>query len=100
MAKEKMSDEEYLRTQLLILATARSVLNMNLHGFLVRIQSAHSLGPIVDPTLYKQAHIDLSKIEKLACALEPFARLARKLGEEEKAAKARGCFHARPIGSG
>ncbi len=84
-----MTDEEYgetqqhAETQQHVVMIATLVKYMDLDGFLERISLAHSVGPILNPTLYRDAIDDMSKIETLADALRTFQATAKEVLEEE-----------------
>lgn len=65
-----MSNEEYIQTQSNIIILAGIVKGLNLDSFISRINEAESIAPITDPTLFKQAGANLSKIKALANALQ------------------------------
>jgi hypothetical protein len=77
-----MTDPEYLSTQQAIIVAAQAVMNVDLDGFLSRIRRAESAGPVLDPTLYRQAQKNLQAVKDLAEALVPFKRAAMKLRTE------------------
>ncbi len=78
-----MTDEEYGETQRQVVMVSVLVNNMDLEGFLERISLAHSAGPILNPTLYRDAMDNISKIESLANALRSFqGKAAEVLGED------------------
>ncbi len=63
-----MTNEEYKATQDLLLQAGRMVDVLDLNGFRDRIRSADSIGSILDPTLYRNAHRNLQAIDELAAA--------------------------------
>lgn len=50
-----MTDPEYLYTQNQVLLLASLAATLDLDTFIARIERAHAVGPIVDPTLYGRA---------------------------------------------
>lgn len=75
---DQMSDETYLFTQQQILLIATLARRLDVSAFLDRITRAHTMGPILDPTLYRTAARGMGQIEELARALQPFAKLAKQ----------------------
>ncbi len=65
-----MTDQEYPQTQEQILLMAYIIKNLDLDGFLKRIATAETLGPIIDPTLYLKAGTGLSEIKQIALAMQ------------------------------
>lgn len=63
-----MTNEEYKATQDLLLQAGRMVDVLDLNGFRDRIRHADSMGSILDPTLYRDAHRNLQAIDELAAA--------------------------------
>lgn len=69
-----MNDVEYRSTQNQLLIVASLVRELDLDGFLERINKAEAIGPIVDPTLYRAAMANLSVIKSLASAANVFRK--------------------------
>lgn len=65
---ERMSDEEYSTTQELLMGICRQISLLDLHGFMARISTAETLGPVMDPRLWIQASDNLDAITDLAQA--------------------------------
>jgi hypothetical protein len=63
-----MSNDEYKATQDLLLQAGRMVDILDLNGFRDRIRHADSIGSVLDPTLYRDAHRNLQAIDELAAA--------------------------------
>lgn len=61
-----MTDEEYQKTQDEIITIATKIEKLDLTSFLERISKANTLGPILDPTAYRDAFDNLRGIEKIA----------------------------------
>ncbi len=64
-----MTNEEYIQTQLQLQALTTILLSMNLEGFLDRIEIADTMGPILDPTLYKKSGTDFRTVQQVARAV-------------------------------
>lgn len=67
-----MTTEEYQRTQNELIAAGKMVERLDLNAFRDRIGTAISVGPVLDPTLYIQAHRNLQAIDELAAAAMRF----------------------------
>lgn len=76
---EKMSDAEYAQTQAQLLALARVVLDMDLAGFLARIETAHAAGPVLNPTLYRRGQERMEAIRRVASAARGLQDEVREL---------------------
>lgn len=63
-----MTNGEYLETQTELLELARRISTLDLDGFLSRIESSHSFGPMIDPTLYREGAPLLRAIQGVALA--------------------------------
>jgi len=61
-----MTDEEYQKTQDEIITIATKIEKLDLTSFLGCISKADTLGPILDPTTYRDAYENLRGIEKMA----------------------------------
>ena len=61
-----MDNEEYLLCQTQVITFAQLILNIPLEEFLEKADRAETLGPIIDPTLWREANIPFSKIVELA----------------------------------
>ena len=77
-----MTREEYQETQEFIMNLARHVQLIDLTEFLNSISLSHAMGPMVDPTLYRDAHDNLSKIERIARAAAEFRRIVMEVRDE------------------
>lgn len=64
-----MTDEEYLTIQHQVGLLSGLIAELDLAGFLDRISLADSIGPIMDPTLYRKAAGEMHHIQDLAQAL-------------------------------
>ncbi len=61
-----MNQEEYLQTQTSLLMIEEIVKKLELREFLQWIGRADALGPILDPTLYREASESMDHIRKIA----------------------------------
>jgi len=63
-----VTNEEYKATQDLLIAAGRMVDFLDLDEFRARIAHAHAVGPILDPTLYRDGRAGMEAIDELAAA--------------------------------
>ena len=84
VAEETISDEEYMEIQYMLTAIAQRVNEMNLKGFLGRLNRADSIGAILHPTLYRDAMPGLEKIKRLANGARSFQLVVREIMEKER----------------
>jgi len=89
----RMTDAVYLQTQQQLLLLGHVALQLDLEGFLQRINEAETLVPLTDPTLYLKGANNLSVIKRLA-------RAAFKFQREVKAIRARAEERATKKGAG
>ena len=82
--EEMISDEEYMEIQYMLTAIAQRVNEMNLKGFLDRLNRADSIGAILHPTLYRDAMPGLEKIKRLANGARSFQLVVREIMEKER----------------
>ena len=68
--KQPITDEQYLNTQTQLTLIAGLAQDMDLNGFLARINDSHSIAPILDPTLYRAGMKRLELIADLARAMQ------------------------------
>lgn len=61
--------DQYQMTQELIITTCRTIMLLPLVPFVNSINRAETIGPIMDPTLYRDGATTLGRIKKLAEAL-------------------------------
>ena len=81
-----MSDEDYLQAQHTMLTMLPLLIDIDFEGFLARASLSESLGPIIDPTLYRQGAVRLQNIKALAEAFGAVQEVAwRQLRDEMKA---------------
>lgn len=74
-----MNEEEYALTQSQILMLASLIMPLDLAGFLRAIDRAETLGPFLDPTLYRAAARELRSVKAVAEALHGAQIKLRKL---------------------
>lgn len=67
-----MSDAEYSRTKVQLIVCIQTVSRMDLDGFLDRIRECETLGPILEPTLYRAGADRLAEVRRAAEALRRF----------------------------
>lgn len=79
--KGKMSNAEYIVTQQQLLLMASLIKELNLDGFLARIETAYALGPILDPTLYKKSAENVETVHRIAVAARNFQMEVKKVTE-------------------
>lgn len=84
--KQRMSSAEYEATQQNLVFIAHLINQCDLHGFLESIEIAESVGPILDPTLYRKFMKKLESVKRLAQAALHFQNeVRRQMREEEEA---------------
>ncbi len=82
---ELMGPAQYQVTLTQIALLGRMALQLDLERFLLTLERAETLGPIVDPTLYRKliydskASADLAAAKELAIALQAVKAAAEKL---------------------
>jgi hypothetical protein len=70
-------DFEMTITRLRLLLTgARGI---DIDGFLATIQRQHTVGPVLDPTMYRDAHGGLRNLQKLGEAARPLVKLTQDI---------------------
>lgn len=67
-----MTEEEYTRTQTALLQLGQVVAGLDLEGFLAMISRAETMGPIMDPTLYRDAADNIQALKALATTLQTY----------------------------
>lgn len=85
-----ISKDEYIKTQLAILNTAKTIAGLDLPGFLAQINRAEAVSPMIDPTMYRKAQDNLQAIKKLAQALLPVKKAYQELFDAVIKTAARG----------
>ena len=79
-----LTDEEYTAIQSQLVAFAGIVSDMRLEEFIQRISRTETIAPLIDPTLYMQAHENLADIKELASSLLPFQKAINKIKERRE----------------
>jgi len=74
-----MTNEIYQVTQDQLVIGARYLSALDMDGFRARISRSEAIAPIVDPTLYRQAHRRLEAINNLAAAAQSVQAALRAL---------------------
>jgi hypothetical protein len=82
-----MNNEEYLEIQKQVVLMANLVKDMLLKEFIELADKADAIGPILDPTLWRDGHESLDIIRHLARGLMKFQDEAVKLLEEAEHVK-------------
>jgi len=79
-----MTNEEFTETMNQVSMLSTMVRVMPLKDFAVAIDRAEAVGPIVDPTLYKESLADggLERLKKLAHAARDFQRVVEEVAAE------------------
>jgi hypothetical protein len=84
---ELMDNAQYEATYRTLQILAMVAVDMDLEGFLARIETAEAAGPVLDPTLYREAGEKLADVKALAEACKVFRdevrRQATDKGEAE-----------------
>jgi len=81
-----ISEEDYIQTQHSLVTLASIVKDMQLAAFINQANLAETLGPILDPTLYREAGSQLNDVKELAESLLPFQiEIKRQLRKAEDA---------------
>lgn len=81
-----MTPEEY-RDQLILIANAARIISMvDVPDFLNRIERAHALGAVLDPTLYRKNVEAMDQDKELLEAALPLWRLANRARQNAAAA--------------
>jgi len=79
-----ISEEDYAQTQHSLTTLASIVKDMQLVGFINQANLAESIGPILDPTLYREARQQLNDVKALGESLLPFQNeIKRQLKKAE-----------------
>jgi hypothetical protein len=84
-AHEQIS--EYRSALLLILNSARVMTVVDLPKLLSDIEHAHAVGPMLDPTLYREKMRAMDEDKEILTAALPLWKLAKKLEERARAAE-------------
>lgn len=78
-----MTDEEYSQTQTQLLLLAQFANDIDLAGFIERINQTEAVAPMLHPTLYIKGATQLHQIKRLALALRPFQEEIKRQVEGE-----------------
>jgi hypothetical protein len=73
-----MDNAQYEATYRTLQILAIVVVDMDLEGFLARIETAEAAGPVLDPTLYREAGEKLAEVKALAEACKVFRDEVRR----------------------
>ena len=76
-----MDRDEYSAIQTLLIGQAGVIEYLDLQGFIQMENQADSIGPIIDPTLYRKGHRRMAKIRALASAYTGVQKAYRELKE-------------------
>lgn len=79
-----MTREEYIATQHQLMLIAQIINRLDLNSFLGRIETAHALGPILDPTLYRKGMNKMSLVQRVAVAAVEFQKVTKEVFSELK----------------
>lgn len=71
-----MTNELYLLHQTQIINLAMVATGIDTESFIKRIDQAETMGPVLDPSLYRDASLSLSKIKTLAQAVQDLKQTA------------------------
>ena len=74
-----MTDAEYLSLQCQLVLLANLIGPMKLEEFIHRIDLAHAVGPMIEPTLYAKTIGHLECFERIARAARAFQKEAAKI---------------------
>ena len=72
-----MNKDQYLQLQFNLGQIAEIVRDLPLNEFLEAITKAETVGPILEPTLYRQSYRKVENVKKLAIALREFQKAVR-----------------------
>jgi hypothetical protein len=81
-----VSKELYAEIQAQLLLIVGVVAEMPLQEFIVAGERAQSIGPYIDPTLWRQSHKKLDAVMELAISLRVFQMVIERQMEEIAAA--------------
>lgn len=73
-----MNPREYLETQVAICRIAEIICQLPLTEFIEAIDKADTLGPVLDPTAWREGHKPLEKVKGLAQSLAAVKALRTK----------------------
>lgn len=63
-----MSNEEFIIVRDQLILVTRLLVCLDLENFITLIDQADTLGPILDPTLWRAAHVNMERLKELAVA--------------------------------
>jgi hypothetical protein len=89
-----MTPQEYAHTQIALAAALQTLRGLDLQGFIVACDRAEALGPMIDPTLYRNAHAGLDRIRVIAMAGKELVQVAAGLSDLDILAMALGASQA------
>jgi hypothetical protein len=75
-----MTSDEFKALQGQLFTLAAIVRYMPIEAFLSRITKAEVLGPVLNPTLYREAAANMATVKRMAEALRAFQRSLPSLG--------------------
>lgn len=81
-----MSNEEYAHTQTTLLSLSAMISELSLDAFLERINEAHAVAPILDPTIYRRGAgrmEAIAEVARRAIALRTAFKVCRALVADE-----------------
>lgn len=84
MEKDRMNNDEYQSTQKRLVIMANQIEEMDLDGFLDRIEVADTMGSILDPTLYMRTIDDMNRVKRLAKAFKNVQSVFKEIKSEVK----------------
>lgn len=61
-----MTNEQYKDAQMALIKCSATLVKYDWYAFLSRVSAAQTVGPLMDPTKYRQAQDNLAAIKKLA----------------------------------
>lgn len=61
-----MTPQEYIKCQMAIMDIGKRSSTLDLHGMIEMMNTAQTVAPIVDPTMYMKAQENLNALKKLA----------------------------------
>ena len=71
--------DRYKAAMLVIVASARALVNHDIPGLIAAIDTADAVGPIVDPTLYRDKHAMMAEDREVFEAALPLWRMAQRM---------------------
>lgn len=74
--------DDHRTTFLAVIAAMKWLLQVDLPKAIENIGRAHAIGPILDPTLYREKHRAMEEDEQLFRAALPLWRLAKEIRDD------------------